>query len=141
MKSLDKFIAPAPTEKKSSRHFINVCVYVLIMSDDTIKIGYTGRFCKRISEIKSQFKLSVKGIHISPFMSCEKAHIVERCFKEIGDIFLRKKKSSTQSGGGLFDFQTSTIIGKIIGRRRVRSKRNCASASRMLSLIVIQSVT
>ena len=85
---------PAPAVKKFSRLFINVCVYVLLMSDDTVKVGYTKRFCKRISEIKSQFKLSVKGIHITPFMSCEKAQIVERCFKEIyssqrvkGEIF------------------------------------------------------
>ena len=85
---------PAPAVKKFSRLFINVCVYVLLMSDDTVKVGYTKRFCKRISEIKSQFKLSVKGNHITPFMSCEKAQIVERCFKEIyssqrvkGEIF------------------------------------------------------
>ena len=80
--------------KNSYRQFINVCVYVLLMSDDTVKIGYTKRLCKRISEIKSQFKLSVKDVHITTFMSCEKAQIVERCFKEIyssqrmkGEIF------------------------------------------------------
>ena len=89
---------PDPAVKKalknSYRQFINVCVYVLLMSDDTVKIGYTKRLCKRISEIKSQFKLSVKDVHITPFMSCEKAQIVERCFKEIyssqrmkGEIF------------------------------------------------------
>ena len=71
----------------------------------------------------------------------------QRIYNELTDTCWKKswhkKLSSTQTGGGFFSgkFQTSTIIGRIIGRRRVCSKRNCANASRMFSLIVNQSVT
>ena len=58
-------------------------VYVLEMSDGSVKIGYTKRFCNRMSEIKRQSKLSVKNIFFTAIMSRENARLVERCTKEI----------------------------------------------------------
>ena len=58
-------------------------VYVLEMSDGSVKIGYTKRFCNRMSEIKRQSKMSVKNIFFTAIMSRENARLVERCTKEI----------------------------------------------------------
>ena len=58
-------------------------VYAFLMENELVKIGYTKRFCSRISEIKRMTGLPIVDIYFSPFMDCEDAHLVERCCKEI----------------------------------------------------------
>lgn len=90
--------ASAAKEKpaiKSERPQLKLArVYVLEMSDGSVKIGYTKRFCNRMSEIKRQSKLSVKNIFFTAIMSRENARLVERCTKEIF--------SSSKLGGEFF---------------------------------------
>ena len=72
-----------PALESKRRKFNFARVYVFLMSDYSVKIGYTKRFCRRMSEIKRQNKLVVKNIFFTAIMSCENARLVERCTKEI----------------------------------------------------------
>ena len=80
-------------------------VYVLEMSDGSVKIGYTKRFCNRMSEIKRQSKLSVKNIFFTAIMSCENARLVERCTKEIF--------SSSKLGGEFFSVKFAAACAAV----------------------------
>lgn len=97
-KAIAALAAPVAKEKpaiKSERPQLKLArVYVLEMSDGSVKIGYTKRFCNRMSEIKRQSKLSVKNIFFTAIMSRENARLVERCTKEIF--------SSSKLGGEFF---------------------------------------
>ena len=87
IRNTSALVAPAAKEKpalESKRRKFNFArVYVFLMSDYSVKIGYTKRFCRRMSEIKRQNKLVVKNIFFTAIMSCENARLVERCTKEI----------------------------------------------------------
>lgn len=53
------------------------CVYVLLMSNGIIKIGYSGNLRRRVAKIENQTGLTVHDIHFTSFMSREIARFVE----------------------------------------------------------------
>ena len=68
-------------------------IYLFLLSDGTVKIGFSKRFCARIGEVKREInrrrkadgkeKLTFKDVYFTPKMTCEDARLVEHCFKEI----------------------------------------------------------
>lgn len=58
-------------------------VYLFLLSDGNVKIGFTKRFLVRISEVKRETGLSVTGIYFTPEMPYKNARIIERCCKEV----------------------------------------------------------
>ena len=68
-------------------------IYLILLSDGTVKIGFSKRFCARIGEVKREInrrrkaegkeELTFKDVYFTPKMTCEDARLVEFCFKEI----------------------------------------------------------
>ncbi len=65
-------------------------VYVLLLSNDKVKIGITKRLCERISEVRRETGLTIADIYFTPFMLYKDARKVEKCCKEI--FFTRRVK-------------------------------------------------
>lgn len=53
------------------------CVYVLLMSNDIVKIGYTGNLRRRVTKLENQSGLTVNKMHFTPFTNREVARLVE----------------------------------------------------------------
>ena len=53
------------------------CVYVLLMSNGIVKIGYSGKLRSRVAKIENQTGLTVHDIYFTPFTSREIARFVE----------------------------------------------------------------
>ena len=53
------------------------CVYALLMSNDTVKIGYTGNLRRRVTKLENQSGLTVNKMHFTPFTTREVARLIE----------------------------------------------------------------
>ena len=73
--------APAPVVVEEPTNIYRV--YLFLLSDGNVKIGFTKRFLVRISEVKRETGLSVTGIYFTPEMPYKNARIIERCCKEV----------------------------------------------------------
>ena len=72
-----------PNPKRRAGQFTDACVYVALMSDGTVKIGQSHDVNKRLSNLKSQYKLSVEKIYSTPFMSRKVARLIEQACHKI----------------------------------------------------------
>ena len=57
-------------------------VYILLMSNGSIKIGYTSNLTERIKQLKAETKLDVLNYATTPFMSVDKAKDLEKALHE-----------------------------------------------------------
>ena len=55
----------------------DACVYVLLMSNGTVKIGQSANVRSRASKIKRQTGLTVDDVYFTPFMPRETARLIE----------------------------------------------------------------
>lgn len=82
----DALNAPAPLALKNSKRSEAqrrvACVYVLLMSNNIVKIGISGKLRSRVAKIKRDTGLTVKDIYFSPFMSREDARLIEWACQE-----------------------------------------------------------
>ena len=72
-----------PNPRRVAGQFTDACVYVALMSDGTVKIGQSHNVRRRLSDIKSQYKLSVVKHYCTPLMSREVARLIEQSCHEI----------------------------------------------------------
>ena len=76
-------IAEPVAERKCHAVFPGyACVYVLLMSNDTVKIGFSGNPRARVAKLKRVNNLTVNDLYISPFMPREVAHLIEWACQE-----------------------------------------------------------
>ena len=70
---------PAKPENSARRdaQLKPACVYVLLMSNGIVKIGYSGKLRSRVAKIENQTDLTVHDIYFTPFTSREIARFVE----------------------------------------------------------------
>lgn len=80
-------------------------VYLLLMSNLTVKIGYTGDLTQRVKQIKSETSLEVLNYKTSAFMSLEEARAKEAELKE--------KYAADCLGGEYFDVRFVDICKEI----------------------------
>ena len=71
-----------PNSKRSEAQLADARVYVLLMSNNTVKIGISGKLRARVSKIKRDNNLTVKDIYFSPLMSREDARLIEWACQE-----------------------------------------------------------
>lgn len=79
-------VAPAakvPNPNRRAGQFKDACVYVALMSNGTVKIGQSNNVGKRLSNVKSQYKLSVVKEFHTPFMARKAARLIEQVCHEI----------------------------------------------------------
>lgn len=76
-------VLAAPVEKVSRPLSPTACVYALLMSNGTVKIGHSGNVKKRVSCIESKHGLTVEKIYHTPFISREIARLIEKACHNI----------------------------------------------------------
>ena len=116
--SLTAETKPAPVSKPASTEIkLNfACVYVLLMSDGTVKIGHTGRLRARVAEIERQTGLTVNNLYFTLSMPREDARFIEWA--------CQKKFSSRRKGGEFFSVSfdeacaAMTSFVKVVGSLR-----------------------
>ena len=67
---------PAQSARRDAQRKL-ACVYVLLMSNGIVKIGYSGKLRSRVAKIENQTDLTVHDIYFTPFTSREIARFVE----------------------------------------------------------------
>lgn len=75
--------SPSIVEKVSRPLSPTACVYALLMSNGTVKIGHSGNVKKRVSCIESKHGLTVEKIYHTPFISREIARLIEKACHNI----------------------------------------------------------
>ena len=79
-------------------------VYVLLMSNLTVKIGYTKDLTERVKKIKSETGLDVFNFYTSRVMTLEDARILE--------VALKEKFAAYCIGGEYFDVKFSLVCAE-----------------------------
>ena len=77
--------AQAAKNMKSARHDAQLkpaCVYVLLMSNDIVKIGYSGSLRLRVTKLENQTGLTVNKLHFTPFINREVARFFEWVYQK-----------------------------------------------------------
>ena len=111
----DNYFNPKPSIVAAPAHVVErkchaifpgyACVYVLLMSDGTVKIGFSGNLRARVAKIKRDSKLTVNDLYISPFMPREVARLIEWACQE--------KFSSRRVEGEFFSVKFETACAAV----------------------------
>ena len=75
-------VAPAPNPARRESQLKPARVYLLEMSDNTVKVGYSSNVITRTSKIEREVKMKATQIYFTPLMSREDARLVEWAFKK-----------------------------------------------------------
>ncbi len=111
----DNYFNPKPSIISEPAHVVKrkchaifpgyACVYVLLMSDGTVKIGFSGNPRARVAKIKRDSNLTVNDLYMSPFMPREVAHLIEWACQE--------KFSSRRVEGEFFSVKFETACAAV----------------------------
>ena len=95
--SLNKSVETAPVPAKKVRRPLSptACVYALLLSDGTVKIGHTGNLRERVAKIEYKTGLKVTDIYYALTISREAARLIE--------WVCQKKFSSRKVAGEFFN--------------------------------------
>ena len=98
---------PAKPENSARRdaQLKPACVYVLLMSNGIVKIGYSGKLRSRVAKIENQTGLTVNDIYFTSFTSREIARFVE--------WVCQKKFSSRKVEGEFFSVEFNKVCAAV----------------------------
>lgn len=69
--------------KRATEQLGDTRIFVLLMSNGDVKIGYSNNVCARVAEIQRETGLTVNDLYFSSYMSREVARLIERLCHEI----------------------------------------------------------
>ena len=71
-----------PNPNRRAGQLKAACVYVLLLSDNSVKIGHSSKIRRRVAKIKRQTGLTVNDLYFSSYMSREIARLIEWACQE-----------------------------------------------------------
>lgn len=105
-----------PTKKVSRPLSPTACVYALLMSNGTVKIGHTGNIRQRVAKIKRQTGLTVNKLHFTFEIARETARTIEWACQE--------NFSSQRMKGEFFNIEFAEICNVIDSSLKIQIERN-----------------
>ena len=109
-------VLAAPAEKVSRPLSPTACVYALLMSNGTVKIGHTGNIRQRVAKIKRQTGLTVNKLHFTFEIARETARTIEWACQE--------NFSSQRMKGEFFNIEFTEICNVIDSSLKIQIERN-----------------